>query len=496
MMDRRNLLATITFGQRVAEEEVNELENYFVETDQWRRLLNGEIDIVYGAKGSGKSALYLLINKKSNYLLDKGIIAVSAENLRGTTVFRSLAENPPRDEFELVGLWKLYMLSLIGHVLIDNDASGDSAARIIEMLREANILENKKSLTSLFNSAYNYLTSLRPKAIELDSSIDPSSSMPTLTGRIVLNEPTPEKIKQGFKSVNELLDMANQAIHEIDFKVWILFDRLDVAFADKPEIEETALRALFRTYLDLLSLDFINMKIFIRSDIWKRLTSSGFREASHITRHTTIKWDRSSLLNLVIRRLVQNDAIIKYYATNSDEILNTLSSQEKFFYKIFPKQIDIGPNKPETLGWMIGRTRDGTKETAPRELIHLLNSTKEIEIRRIERGETSNESSELFTRSSIKMALPDVSKSKLEQTLYAEYPRLRKWIGMLEGEKTSQNPKSLSDIWEISEAEASEIARQLFEIGFFEPKGSKDSPMFWVPFLYRDALNMVQGTAG
>jgi ABC-type lipoprotein export system ATPase subunit len=30
---------------------------YFVETDQWKRLLRGEVDIVYGPKGSGKSAL-------------------------------------------------------------------------------------------------------------------------------------------------------------------------------------------------------------------------------------------------------------------------------------------------------------------------------------------------------------------------------------------------------------------------------------------------------
>ena len=155
-MERRELLTTIAFGQRVAEDEGNELENYFVETDLWRRLLNGEIDIVYGAKGSGKSALYLLINKKSDYLLEKRIKVVSAENLRGTTVFRSLAENPPRDEFEFIGLWKLYILSLIGQVLLDYNASGDSATKIIEMLREANILE-KKSLTSIFNYVYNFV---------------------------------------------------------------------------------------------------------------------------------------------------------------------------------------------------------------------------------------------------------------------------------------------------------------------------------------------------
>ena len=40
-----------------------------------------------------------------------------------------------------------------------------------------------------------------------------------------------------------------------------------------------------------------------------------------------------------------------------------------------------------------------------------------------------------------------------------------------------------------------EIAEQLTEVGFFERKGTKDNPSYWVPFLYRDALNLVQGSA-
>jgi len=33
------------------------------------------------------------------------------------------------------------------------------------------------------------------------------------------------------------------------------------------------------------------------------------------------------------------------------------------------------------------------------------------------------------------------------------------------------------------------------EIGFFEPSGTKEQSSFWIPFLYRDALGMVQGAA-
>src|SRR5439155_10065835 len=100
--------------------------------------------------------------------------------------------------------------------------------------------------------------------------------------------------------------LANTALGKANYKLWILLDRLDVAFADSPDLETNALRALFKTYLDLTGLDNIRLKIFLRSDIWKRITKSGFRESSHITRHATITWTDPFLLNLVIRRVLSN----------------------------------------------------------------------------------------------------------------------------------------------------------------------------------------------
>lgn len=63
-MGKREVLRATTFGKRVAEEEGDELSTYFVETDQWKRISEGEVDIVYGAKGSGKSAIYSLLLRR------------------------------------------------------------------------------------------------------------------------------------------------------------------------------------------------------------------------------------------------------------------------------------------------------------------------------------------------------------------------------------------------------------------------------------------------
>ena len=60
-MDKRQILQMSNFGQRVAEDESAELEHYFVQTDHWARIFGGEIDVIYGAKGTGKSALFSLL---------------------------------------------------------------------------------------------------------------------------------------------------------------------------------------------------------------------------------------------------------------------------------------------------------------------------------------------------------------------------------------------------------------------------------------------------
>ena len=101
----------------------------------------------------------------------------------------------------------------------------------------------------------------------------------------------------------------------------------------------------------------------------------------------------------------------------------------------------------------------------------------------------------LFDRTALKAALPEVSKARYERTLCAEQPALKAMLDKLEGEKTQQTPATLSKIWRVSESEALGRAEKLTDVGFFQKRGSKEQPLFWVPFLYRDALKMVQGQA-
>ena len=52
------------------------------------QVFNGEVDVVYGPKGSGKSATYNLITQSADELFDRRIVLVSGENPQGAPAFK------------------------------------------------------------------------------------------------------------------------------------------------------------------------------------------------------------------------------------------------------------------------------------------------------------------------------------------------------------------------------------------------------------------------
>jgi hypothetical protein len=493
--ERIDVLRDLNFGHRVAEEELKDLAKYFVETEQWRRIYSGAVDIVYGPKGSGKSALYALLLDKTNEFFDRGVVLISGENPRGTPVFSGLVADPPTSQRDFVSLWKLYVLVLIAGILEEYAPENPDTKTLVQALAAAGLLKKGRSLTGILQAAFDYVRR-GPKSVSGEIKLDPRTGQPSGVGAtITFNEPSAEDSLRGHTSVDSLFQVADKGLASLPLVVWVLLDRLDVAFADSAELEENALRALFQAYLDLLALEQIRLKIFLRTDVWRRLTKHGFREASHITRHVTINWDKPSLINLVVRRALQSPRLIQYCEVDGELVLASTITQNKIIAKLFPDQVDIGPNKPKTFDWVLSRTADGTAENAPRELIHLLNATLNAELRKLDLGSPEGEVETVFSRAALKDGLPEVSKIRLEQTLFAEYPEVRDKLLALQREKTSQSLDSLARVWRMPPAEAAALAEQLVEIGCFQKRGPKEDPEYWVPFLYRPALQMVQGAA-
>jgi hypothetical protein len=496
-MDRIDLLKQMSFGVQVAETKSTRLQVTSSKPINGPRFAKGDIDIVRGEKGAGKSAIYSLLMTKVGSFFDARTLLVAAENPRGATVFKDLVADPPTTENEFIALWKLYALAIVAQELREYDVRGAKVEKIQSALEGAKLLEREFSLRGLLRSVHEYARRIvAAEQIEGGMTFDPATQMPTgITGKIVLKEPSADLRAKGFASIDSLFSTLNEALEEANLKVWVLLDRLDVAFVDNHELEANALRALIRAYADIRNLGQISLKIFLREDIWKRITEQGLREASHLIRYVILDWPQPALLNLIMRRLLKNDALVKEFQIDVAAVLQDAAAQEALFYRFFPKQVEQGPQKAPTFKWLITRCADGTGKTAPREVIHLLNCIRDEEIRRLENGGAATQGDQLFDRSVFKVALPTVSGARLNQYLYAEYPGERPLISKLEGQKAEQTPESLAALWALPRDKAIAEAKKLVELGFFEERGTREEPTYWVPFLYRDALNLVQGKA-
>lgn len=486
-----NDVLKITFGDRVAENESQDLSAYFIKTEHWEKVRSGNADIVFGSKGAGKSALYTLLFKQAAQLQQEGTTLISAEKPTGQTVFSEIKNTPPTTEGEFITLWKIYLCQLIIQQLIEDNNCTEEANDVKNKLVEAGLIEEKNTLKRLVNSAMSFAR----RIINLESVEGGATPDGVITGKITFRTPTAEKHKLGFVSVDELLENLNGFLTRKAFRFWVLFDRLDVAFDQDADLEKNALRALFKTYRDIEDLEAICLKVFLRDDIWKRITDEGFRESSHITRTTTISWSPQSLLNLIILRAIKNPQISGEYIVDPAIIEQSHSEQRSLYYKIFPEQVDIGEKQSDTFDWILNRVRDGLGNAAPREVIHFHNEVVNCEKESAAIGTRKIEHPNVFSRQSIKAATSEVSKVKTEQNLFAENSHLKQYILKLDGNKAEQNLETLSILWEKSLEEAKLITAELVFVGFFEQRAARDEGIYKIPFIYRPYLRVTQGKA-
>lgn len=496
-MSKLELIQKVTFGESIAELEAQKLKDYFLKTEFWKLIRNGTNDIVYGAKGAGKSAIYTSITNDIDTLFDEGILVSIAENPTGNTAFSNLKNDPPTTETEFVRLWKLYFLVITAQVFEEYEINDKYAKKVRDILTDCNLIPAQNKLASFLKVCFDFMRSFKNgKEVSTTAEFDPYTGM--YSGQkfsLSFGEPTKNDFEKGLISIEYAYDLLQNSLFENKIKLWIIIDRLDVAFLESEELETNALRALFKAYLDLAQFNEIKIKVFLRDDIWQRITSEGFREASHITKFQNLQWSKESLLNLIIRRILDNAELVSTFKLDKTEILTDITKQEELFYRLFPAQIDLGSRKSATLDWILSRTKDGKGANSPRELIQLFNHARIIESKRQESGINELEGDQLISRQAFKEAVYEVSKQRLELTIYAEFPALKSYIEFLRGDKAEQNIDTLMNKWSLDKKGSMDVAKRLVSIGFFEQRGEVLNPKYKIPFIYRPYLDITQGTA-
>ncbi len=483
-MKKLDVLKATKFGNIAAEHEAEELSSYFVDTHQWGQILSGEVDVIYGAKGSGKSAIYVRLLNESDLLSKRGITAISAANLKGSPIFQNLNLDLEPSQEQFRQLWKHYFLLLVANEFRIRGEAGEGARSVLSELAAAGLMPPDTSIGSLLGTAWTYVCKVFAKIGSVEVGVNGV--------KIELNAPSPEQESKLRVSAESLLRTCDETLAASGRTVWLLLDRLDVSFEGSP-FEGDALRGLFKAYLDLNELKRISVKIFLRSDIWRDISERGIREASHIVgRATKLSWTEQTLLDLMVRRILNNESLRTFYGVSGAAERRGFEAQQLFFSRVFPGKMRTTTGAVPTIEWILKQTEDGTMQTAPREVIHLLNVARDKQIRQLERGEDEPPGDALFNEASLKEAMPIVSEDRLYQTLYQEYAslKLKDWIDNLAGGASQYTSISLAQLWHIEERDALTRAKRLVQVGFFRILGPTAHATFQIPPLYRYALNV------
>ena len=69
-------LNSLDIGSWIAEEEASDVKDYFLETHYWKDLIEDKVDIIFGPKGSGKSALFSHLISNEALFFSKNVIIV------------------------------------------------------------------------------------------------------------------------------------------------------------------------------------------------------------------------------------------------------------------------------------------------------------------------------------------------------------------------------------------------------------------------------------
>jgi hypothetical protein len=493
---KRDVIERFYIGQGIAERETATLASYFFQTTQWNRIFSGDVDIILGSKGAGKSAIYFLIKQREQELRDRGVYLVTAENPQGEPVFRQVSKTPPTDETSFMFLWKLYFLAIIVKRLDDEPGLRSSIREIKSTLQDEGLLPSSFSLARTLKAVLDYLKSrINFTALETGMEIDQTTGIPKkFTGKISFDTPSEKERSLGMNSVDELLKRLDDVLTSAKFRMWIVIDRLDVVFDQDREVEKRALRSLFRVYNDFFGLNNVHLKIFLRDDIWNTISEGGFREASHFVKRIDLSWTKNSLVHMVVRRLLASEVVVSCFGIDVNQMLSSFERQVVFFNSLFPDQMPIFHGvKKNAIDWIMLNTKDGNGSSTPREIIELLNFAREHEMSRIERGEPLARANILFSHESLVAGIRKVSKYKLEQTIFSEHPDLKKYINALYNRKRPRfSISDLMDMWEADRSEAQNFAGKLSEVGFFRIDSSHS---YIVPHFYGWGLGIVSKSA-
>jgi hypothetical protein len=295
-------ITKLFIGASAAENEFLDLSKYYIQTDEFRRVLRGEVQVVAGRKGSGKSALFFevrdkLRGNKQNVVLDLNPEGFQLRKLK-TLVLNELEEGT--QEHTITAFWEYLLLLELCQKLLEKDRT--------RHLHDHTLRELYQKLEEAYrNDPFITEGDFAERLLRLTEAI--TERFEPVRKRVDSGEVLSRATVTEFIYRHDLSTLRGLVTEYLEQKgeVWILFDNIDKGWTahgvDASDLMNVKclLDAFTKLRNDLERRDIsFHGTIFIRNDVFELLVGA-MPDRGKIAK-ATLDWTDSELLRELLRR--------------------------------------------------------------------------------------------------------------------------------------------------------------------------------------------------
>jgi hypothetical protein len=293
-------LSDLFLGQSAAENEIAHLSSYYLRTEEFGRILNGDINVVAGRKGSGKTALFFQTRDRLERDRQNIVLALSPEGFQ-LQKFKSMVlqhlEQGTR-EHTVTAFWEYLFMLEVAHKLLERDRSTHvHDAKVRDLYERVQAIYDDGQFEGDFAERMLKLTERIEEAFQAQAI---GGAKPVLLTRDQITE---------LLYLQDIKTLREATIEYLSLKksLWILFDNIDKSWHAHGVTEEDLLilRCLidaFSKFRRELGKAGISCKTvtFIRNDVYELLVGS-IPDRGKMSK-ITLDWTDPRLLKELLRR--------------------------------------------------------------------------------------------------------------------------------------------------------------------------------------------------
>jgi hypothetical protein len=300
-------LEKLTFGSSAAENEFRELSGYYLETDQFQRALRGEVRLVVGRKGSGKTAIFAQVRDRTREDRQNIVVDLRPDGYQ-LLKFKEMVLKylgPGSLEHTVTAFWEYLLLLEICYKLLEKDR--------LPHTRDSRLLLPYRKLAAIYDSD-RYVTegdfSERLSRLLLHLTDDYRAKYGEDNNRTLSQQEITELLYR--HDVNKLREQIVEYL-KVKKALFLLFDNLDKGWPTHglTSTDIAILRALLEAtrkierQLQRRDIDCTTLA-FLRNDVYELLVSETPDRGKE--GRVALDWSDPDLLReLIRRRMLYND---------------------------------------------------------------------------------------------------------------------------------------------------------------------------------------------